>query len=423
MPDVRRARLPSLSAAEVSAPCCTTPKFVKFAAQKCGPAYPWAAHSYREKHMLNGKGRLGLATLACVGLAIAFSAPSAAWNRGAVQTFALIPSIPSIPSPKVEGLTVGPDGKVYAATFNPTASQGPAQLFTFDPQGHLLASVPINIVQQGLPPKPSSPAMLGLEVIPGTTNALLVLDFGAGQVLAVDPTTGNASVCITLPVANPGPPQNGLNGITFDKAGNVYFSDSFAGTIWRYSPTESGSQCGGTQKPATAWVTDPSLLPNDGVPPFGANGVEFNKAGDTMFVCNTAMDWIVKITVSTKTLEVFTNSINGCDGLRLDSDDNIWVAANQADEIVVVDSTTGKAIGKLGDFDGVNHGVTNGLLFPASPAFSPDGKTLYVTNLELDLRTVTTPPETTVDSDWTTQVEQHSIARLGARIPPIQSSQ
>jgi len=136
------------------------------------------------------------------------------------------------------------------------------------------------------------------------------------------------------------------------------------------------------------------------------------------------MDWIVEIDVATKTPKVFTNSINGCDGLRLDR--NIWVAANQADEIVVVSSTgdsAGKAIAKLGDFDGVNHGVTNGLLFPASPAFSPDGRTLYVTNLELDLRTVTTPPDTTVDSDWTTQVAQHSIAKLGARIPPIQSTQ
>ena len=36
--------------------------------------------------MLNGKGRLGLATLACVGLAIAISnTPAAAWKRGAVK--------------------------------------------------------------------------------------------------------------------------------------------------------------------------------------------------------------------------------------------------------------------------------------------------------------------------------------------------
>ena len=39
----------------------------------------------------------------------------------------------------------------------------------------------------------------------------------------------------------------------------------------------------------------------------------------------------------------------------LDSSDNIWAAANQADEIVVVDPT-GKAIAKLGDFDGVQNG-------------------------------------------------------------------
>ncbi len=92
------------------------------------------------------------------------------------------------------------------------------------------------------------------------------------------------------------------------------------------------------------------------------------------------------------------------------------MAANQADEIVVVDPT-GKAIAKLGDFDGVQNGVTRGLLFPASPAFSKDGHWLYVTNLELDLRTIGGPQ--TVDSQWTAEVERHSIAKLGARIPPI----
>jgi streptogramin lyase len=319
-----------------------------------------------------GNKRFGLATLACVGLAFAISTSASAWDRGTVENF-FLPS----GSPMVEGLTVGPDGLVYAATFNPTGSP-PSQLFTFNRDGTLNKQVSI---------KGSSQAMLGLEVIPGTTNALLVLDFGAGQVLLVDPMKNgnNASVCITLPAdsfnAN-GTTKAGLNGITFDKAGNVYFSDSFQGIIWRYSPSESGSMCGGTQKPATAWVSQAqdlqgTLLPNngkppEGVPPFGANGVEFNKAGDAMFVCNTAMDWIVKIPVSNGTPGtpvVFTNSLNGCDGLRLDSSDNIWVAANQADEIVVVDKT-GKVIAKLGDFNGVQNGQTQGLLFPASPAFS-----------------------------------------------------
>jgi sugar lactone lactonase YvrE len=89
-----------------------------------------------------------------------------------------------------------------------------------------------------------------------------------------------------------------------------------------------------------------------------------------MFVCNTAFNRIIKIPVSggsPLTPEVLTNSINGCDGIAIDKSDNIWAAANQADEIVVVDPT-GKAIAKLGDFNGVQGGTTSGLLFPASPA-------------------------------------------------------
>jgi DNA-binding beta-propeller fold protein YncE len=355
--------------------------------------------------MFNLKGRFGLATLACVGLAIAFSAPAAAWKRGAVQTFALIPS----GLPMVEGLAVGPDGKVYSPTFHlssgvPVPGEN-SKLFTFDPQGRLLKQVTI---------AGSSSAMLGLAVIPNTTNALLVIDFGAGQVLSVDPNNGStAAPCITLD--NP-PGTPGLNALTFDAAGNTYISDSFNGIIWKLT----GKACG----KAEIWAQGDVLKPDGGVPGFGANGIEFNNAGDTMFVCNTAFDWIVKIPVADPTsLSVFTNSINGCDGIAIDGSDNIWAAANQADEIVVV-NPTGKAIAKLGDFDGIQGGVTNGLLFPASPAFSPDGKWLYVTNLELDLRTLAPNNEgpQAVDSQWAAEVTQHSIARLTAKIPPIQSS-
>jgi sugar lactone lactonase YvrE len=322
----------------------------------------------------------------------------------------------------VEGLTVGPDGKVYSPTFH-FGANGPFQgenskLFTFDPQSNLLKQVTIT---------GSSSAMLGLAVIPGTTNALLVIDFGKGLVLAVDPTkpTNNASPCITLPPGNQFP-TSGLNALTFDAAGNIYISDSFQGIIWRFSPKESHAACG----QAKIWVQDDLLKPDGGVPGFGANGVEFNKAGDTMFVCNTAFDWIVKIPVAGATPGkggtpgvpvVFTNSINGCDGIAIDSSDNIWAAANQADEIVVVDDT-GKAIAKLGDFNGVKGGETQGLLFPASPAFSPDGNTLYVTNLELDLRTLgpnNSGPQT-VDSQWAAQVTTHSIAKLSTAFTPLQ---
>src|SRR5439155_709492 len=112
----------------------------------------------------------------------------------------------------------------------------------------------------------------------------------------------------------------------------------------------------------------------------------FNSVG-VLFVANTANDTVVQIPVADGvpgTPTVFVNSINGPDGLIIDGDDNLWVVANQADEIVVVDPS-GKGIAKLGDFDGIApDGSPRGLLFPASPVFF--GEFVYVTNLALDLR-------------------------------------
>ena len=249
----------------------------------------------------------------------------------------------------------------------------------------------------------SSPALLGLDFHP-TTHALLVIDFGHHQVLSVDNlVTGASHLFMT---ADPG---SGLNALTFDAGGNVYVSDSFEGKIWKTGPT------GGA---ATVWVTDP-LLTTTGDPPFGANGIAFNNEHNAMFVANTGNDTIVKIPVVDGVPgkpAVFTNSINGADGLIIDEDDNIWVCANQADEIVVVD-TTGKAIAKLGDFNGLSHGEPRGLLFPASLVFS--GDSLLVTNLSLDLRLFddgVTPTKQSVDSEWAAEVTTHTVARIPRRL-------
>jgi DNA-binding beta-propeller fold protein YncE len=104
---------------------------------------------------------------------------------------------------------------------------------------------------------------------------------------------------------------------------------------------------------APTFATSLLLQPN-GVPPFGANGLAFNPAGTTLFVANTANDTVVQIPVSNPTnASVFVHSINGADGLIIEEDDNLWVAANQADEIVVV-NPSGRAIAKLGDFSGLD---------------------------------------------------------------------
>ena len=137
----------------------------------------------------------------------------------------------------------------------------------------------------------------------------------------------------------PNPTAAGFNALTFDKKRNVYVSDSFQGIIRKIGPN------GGTP---TAWYspTNPGrndLLPtaNDRqplIPPFGANGIEFN--------------------------------------------------------------------------NGISHdGSIEGLLFPASPSFSPNGKVLYVTNLALFLPFAGVP-EIAVVSGWTLQVKHYNIPKI-----------
>jgi sugar lactone lactonase YvrE len=345
------------------------------------------------------KFRVALALALCV-----LAAAAGAWERGAVDLLAVLPDpAPGQPS-DVEGLTVGPDGNIYVPTFgfnSKGALNGSAVLFVIEPDGRLLRQVTI---------ANSSPHMLGLAFSP-VTGDLLVLDFGAGNVLRVDPTSG-ASTVFSGPIGG-----SGLNALTFDKGGNVYVSDSFNGVIWKIGPD------GGA---ATAWSSGPLLAPGTGLtPPFGANGVEFNRAGTVMYVANTAEHQIIRIPVngdgSAGAASIFVTGINAPDGIAVDQHDNLWICANQEDEMVVVDPT-GKVIAKRGDFNGIDErGVPRGLLFPASPAFSPDGRTLYVSNLALYLPYA--GAQSAVDSAWTLQVEHFTVSKMSVKIPQREDAQ
>jgi sugar lactone lactonase YvrE len=340
------------------------------------------------------KHRSSLALAALFSLAFVCS-PAAAWIRSPATTFGTLP--PGATTP--EGITVGPGGSVYVSTFgfpDPPTPSGPGQIVVFDSHGNLLRQLVVSN---------ASPHLLGLAFHP-TSHALLVLDFGGQKVLNVDPSTGASTVFADIGTAcgcNPG-----LNALTFDGSGNVYVSDSFNGIIWRTDAT------GGS---LMNWVQDP-LLTTTGKPPFGANGLAFNNAGNVLFVANTGDDSVIEIPVAGGMPGIpapFVYSINGADGLIVDQSDNLWVAANQSDEIVVVDPT-GKVIAKLGDFGGIDSkGAAQGLLFPASLAFS--GNFVLVTNLALDLGTVFGVP--TVDSPWAAQVTRYTVSKISRGLPPI----
>src|SRR5438270_8337889 len=81
---------------------------------------------------------------------------------------------------------------------------------------------------------------------------------------------------------------------------------------------------------------------------------------------------------------------------------------------------TGKVLAKLGDFDGIDkNGVPQGLLFPASPAFSLDGRSLYVTNLALDLRLAVSPDVQAIESQWTDRVKSYTVSKLSTNFKPL----
>jgi sugar lactone lactonase YvrE len=349
-------------------------------------------------------------------LVTALALPSRAWDRGEVESFATIPDFkpagPGAACPNaartctsdVEGVAVGPDGTVYAPSFgfnSDGALSGYGELFVFAEDGRLLKHFPV---------AGSSPHLIGL-VYQRSSGHLLIADLGSGAVWNVDPVAGTTSLFMQAP----GSP--GLNALTFDSKGNVYVSDSFQGIIWKTGP--HGGAATAWYSPANAGQNDLLLpTPNAGellIPPFGANGIEFNNESTAMFALNTAYNTVVMIPVnkdgSAGTGVKFVGGINAPDGLAIDAHDNLWIAANQEDDIVVVDPT-GKVIAKRGDFNGVRRdGSVDGILFPASLAFTPDRKSLYVTNLALYLPFAGVP-EIAVDSAWTLEVKSYNIVRL-----------
>jgi sugar lactone lactonase YvrE len=340
-----------------------------------------------------------LTTKTClIVLLLAMPMAAVAFERGKVERFATLPAGEAYP----EGICVDRAGNVYVVTVaanKPDTAGG--TLLVFDRNGKHLRTVTI---------PGSTPWLLDLRFHPHT-GQLIVIDYKGAKVLSVDPVTGDSSVFMTVTGKDPG-----LDGLTFDDAGNLYVTDAHEGMVWKVGKN------GGA---GTVWIKSPLLKPTRPPPPIGANGLAFNNDQTALFVPNTANDTIVKIPVSPSatglepgTPEVFVNRAGGGpDGIIIDEHDNLWIACNQSNEIMVLEPKQGKVIAKLGDFGGIDtDGAPIGFLWSNSLAFHGDD--VLVTNLSLDVGALRADLRT-VDGPWAAAVKLHTVSKIKKHIPSV----
>ena len=251
-----------------------------------------------------------------------------------------------------EGITASPNGLLYAAGLS-------GNICIYDLSGNELGHLTVA----------PNHALLGELYTP---EGIYVADnnpgFTGGRLIRVDPETG-AFVVLAEGFGAP-------NAIAQDHRATLYVSDSFAGAIYTVSPNGGGK---------TLWKADVLLQPH-GNPPFGANGVAFDRTQSFLYVANTADDRILRIAVNKDggagAISIFADgatlgsgALDGADGIQFDVMGNLYVCANQANEIQVL-SPSGALTARYGHNAG-----DDPLDFPASPIFHERG--LYIANLAL----------------------------------------
>lgn len=363
--------------------------------------------------MKRGLGHaLFVATLAAALAAAALVGEAAAAGNGpvrvAVEPFVTLPADVRHP----EGLAGNPDnGEIYVGTFDARMPESLRnnQLLRYSAGGRLLAR--------------RSFGATPLTGIVFAEGKLYLLNFGASKLQRIDAAFDASTPVEDLavfpaleppapvprPVANPDGSSDtitfgsagfpAINGLVFDRARNLYVSDSFQGAIYRI---ENATRCA----PCVPLVIsrDP-LLATAGALPFGANGLAFNADETALFVNNAGDGRLLRMALPGRTIEVLAESLPGADGL-LFHDGLLWVAANQSDVVLGLDER-GRTRVRAGEFLGIGRdGAPRGLLFPAGTAVQ--GRWMVVANLALPL----TPA---VGDEWEEAVTRWNLVRF--RIP------
>ncbi len=156
------------------------------------------------------------------------------------------------------------------------------------------------------------------------------------------------------------------NALTFDNEGNLYATDSGAGSVWRL----------GKNGDKGLWVQDPLLLGDY----FGANGVAYRN--HSLWVLNTDRGRIVRIPIehngSPGQPEIFVESplLVGCDGGQFDVRGNMYVAVYYQGYLA--------RVSPRGEVDIlITPEEFNGFNPPISPVFGfgKDRSTLFITGM------------------------------------------
>jgi sugar lactone lactonase YvrE len=269
-----------------------------------------------------------------------------------------------------EGLAIDPSGNLYTAS-NSDSATTESHVCVLNPAGRLTDIIDI-------PASAETPDLIGLVGELWDNGRLFVLDQADdvaphGRVLLVNPRTHAVSTFATG-FAFP-------NCIIKDSAGNLYVSDSLQGRIYKLSPDG---------RTMTVWAESPQLLSNNPDQNVGANDMAFDRGQHYLYIDNTGNRQMFRIPVeqdgSAGPVELFADgptldsrlglagpvALYGADGIQFDVRGNLYVMANQADEVQVL-SPAGDLIARY-----IGTGA-NALDFNASPVF--EGRSLYITNM------------------------------------------
>jgi sugar lactone lactonase YvrE len=296
----------------------------------------------------SGMVRAPLAVLTAVALLLTVAAANAAVDIELVVDYD--PAAGELP----EGVAVNKRGEVFVSL----APLGEIRKIGRDGSESTLATIPL--------PAGAFPGVIGLAIdAPGNVYAAV--------------STGDAATTGVYTIARDGsfsrlPGTEAIafpNGVTLDKRGNLYVTDTTAGAVWRV-PARGGS--------AEIWFQSPLLEGDESFGfgfPIGANGIAYRH--NAVVVGNSEGARLLHIpiepdgTAGGGTVLAEGPALSGADGIAFDVHGNVWVAVIVQSTIVRVspngdvetiataadglDFVSSVAFGKKGDLWGVNFAI------------------------------------------------------------------